>query len=86
MVTKQRYIHSSFDVVLCLPFHIHNCVESILKHVLFNVHDIKIMMEEIGLSIRKLPENTSLYPIIGQTKTIKLLLTILKTKYNVIVL
>jgi hypothetical protein len=44
------------------------------------------MMEEIGLSIRKLPENTSLYPIIGQTKTIKLLLTILKTKYNVIVL
>jgi len=26
------------------------------------------MAEEIGLSIRKLPKNTSLYPIMGQTK------------------
>jgi hypothetical protein len=33
------------------------------------------MAEDIGLQIRKLPKNTSLYPIIGQTKTRKLLLT-----------
>jgi hypothetical protein len=33
------------------------------------------MAEEIGLSIRKLPKNISLYPIMGQTKTRKLLLT-----------
>jgi hypothetical protein len=33
------------------------------------------MVKEIGLPIRKLPEDTSLYPIEGQTKTMKLLLT-----------
>jgi hypothetical protein len=43
------------------------------------------MAGEIGLSIRKLPENTSLYLIVGQTKTKKLLLTGLKTKHNVTV-
>jgi hypothetical protein len=31
------------------------------------------MMEEIRLPIRKLPKNTSLYSIIGHTKTKKLL-------------
>jgi hypothetical protein len=40
------------------------------------------MVEEIGLSIRKLLENTSLY-LVGQTKTRKLLLTELETKHNV---
>jgi hypothetical protein len=44
------------------------------------------MAGEIGLLIRKLPENTSLYLIVGQTKTKKLLLTGLKTKHNVTVL
>jgi len=39
------------------------------------VHDVKVMAEEIGLPIRKLPKNTSLYPIMGKTKTRKLLLT-----------
>jgi hypothetical protein len=33
------------------------------------------MAEEIGLPKRKLIKDTSLYPIIGQTKTRKLLLT-----------
>jgi len=33
------------------------------------------MVEQIGLPIRKLPKDTSLYPIIGQTKTRKLSLT-----------
>jgi hypothetical protein len=39
------------------------------------VHDVKVMAENIGLSIRKLPKDTSLYPIMGQTKTRKLPLT-----------
>jgi hypothetical protein len=52
-----------------------NGVANILKHVLFYVHDVKVMAEEIGLPIRKLPKNISLYPIMGQTKTRKLLLT-----------
>jgi hypothetical protein len=52
-----------------------NGVENVLKYVLFYVHDVKVMMEEIGLPIRKLPKNTSLYPIMGKTKTRKLLLT-----------
>jgi hypothetical protein len=43
------------------------------------------MAEEIGFLIRKLSKNTLFYPIIGQTKTRKLLLTELKTKHNVIV-
>jgi len=68
--TKQSYIHYSLDVVLCHSLHVNNCVENILKHVL----------------IRKLPESTLFYPIIGQTKTRKLLLTRLKTKHNVTVL
>jgi hypothetical protein len=44
------------------------------------------MTEEIGISIKKLSENTSLYPIIGQTKTKKFLHSGLKTKHNVIAL
>jgi hypothetical protein len=64
-VTEQSYIQSSLDVVLCLPLHINDDVENVLKHVLFNVHDIKIMAEKIGLSIRKLPKDTSLYLIMG---------------------
>jgi hypothetical protein len=75
MVTEQSYIQSSLDVVLCLSLHIHNAVENVLKHVLFYVHDVKVMVEEIGLPIRKLPKDTLLYPIVGQTKTKKLLLT-----------
>jgi len=39
------------------------------------VHDVKVMVEEIGLLIRKLPKNTLLYPIVGSNKTRKLLLT-----------
>jgi hypothetical protein len=44
------------------------------------------MIEEIGLPIRKLLENTSLYPIVGQPKTWKLLLTRLETKHNITIL
>jgi hypothetical protein len=39
------------------------------------VHDVKVMAEKIGLPIRKLLKDTSLYPIMGQTKTRKLMLT-----------
>jgi hypothetical protein len=85
-VTKQSYINSSFDVALCLPLHLYNCVDNVLKYILFYVHNIKVMEENIGLPIRKLLENTSINPIIGQTKTIKLLLTGLKTKNNVTIL
>ena len=80
-MTKQCYIHSSFNIVLCLSLHVHDCVENVLK--CFYVHDIKVMIEEIGL---KFPENTLLYPIIGQTKIRKLLLTGLETKHNITVL
>jgi hypothetical protein len=65
----------SNNVVLCLPLHIHDGVENVLKHVLFNVHDVKVMAKKIGLPIRNLPKDTSLYPIMGQTKTRELLLT-----------
>jgi hypothetical protein len=71
-VTKQNYIYSSIDVVLCLSLDVHNRVENILKHIFFY---IKVMTGEIGFPIRKLPENTSLYTIVGQTKNMKLLLT-----------
>jgi hypothetical protein len=75
MITKQSYIQSSLDVVFCLPLHIYDGVENVLKHVLFYVHEVKVMAEEIGLPIRKLPKDTSLDPILGQIKTRKLLLT-----------
>jgi hypothetical protein len=74
-VIEQSYIQSSLDVVLCLPLHIYDGVENVLRHVLFNVHDIKVMAEKIGLPIRKLSKDTFLYPIMGQTKTRELLLT-----------
>jgi hypothetical protein len=79
-------IHSSLDVVFCLPLHVHDCVENVFKHIFFYVLDVKVMAEEIGLPIRKLLENTSFYPVMGQTKTKKLLLTGLETKHNVTVL
>jgi hypothetical protein len=65
----------ALNVILCLPLHIHDGVENVLKHFLFNVHDVKVMAEQIDLLIRKLLKDTSLYPIMGQTKTRKLLLT-----------
>jgi hypothetical protein len=68
MVTEQSYIQSSLDVVLYPPLHIHDGVQNVLK-------DVKVMAEETDLPIRKLPKDTSLYPIMGQTKTRKLLLT-----------
>ena len=86
MVTKQRYINSSLDVVFCLRLHIHNHIEYVLIHIIVYVHDVKIMTEEIGLPIRKLLENRSFYLVVGQTKTRKLLLTRLKTKHNVTIL
>jgi hypothetical protein len=86
MVKKKCYIHYSLDVVLYLLLHVHDRVENILKHVIFYVHDVKVMTEEIGLPIRKIAENTSLYLVIGQTKTRKLLFTGLETKHNVTVL
>jgi len=49
------------------------------------MHGIKVMMKKIGLPIRKLLENTLFYPIMGQTKTRKLILIELKTKHNIIV-
>jgi hypothetical protein len=86
MVTKQQYIHSSLDIVFCLLLHIHDHVENVLKHVLFYVHEVKVMVEKIGLPIRKLLENTLLYLVVGQTKIRKLLLTGLETKHNVTIL
>jgi hypothetical protein len=81
---KQRYIHSSLNVVFCLPLHVHDRVENVLKHVLFYMHDIKVMAEKI--EIRKLPENTLFYLIVCQIKTRKLMLTGLEIKHNVTIL
>jgi hypothetical protein len=39
------------------------------------MHYVKVMMEKIGLPIRKLPKYTSLHPVMGQIKTRKLLFT-----------
>ena len=79
-------VYFSLHVVLCLSFHVHNCVKNVFKHVIFNVHDIEVMAEDICLPIRKLPKNTLFYLIMGHSKTRKFLLTILKTKHNVIIL
>ena len=78
------YNYYSLYIVICLSFHVHNRVKNIFKHVLFNVHDIKIMTKEISLPIRKLSKNTLLYPIMVHTKTMKLMFTGLKT-HNAIV-
>jgi hypothetical protein len=51
---------TSFIVVICLPLHVHNHVENVLKYVLFYVHNSKVIVEKIGLSIRKFSQNTSL--------------------------
>ena len=85
-ILKQHYIHFSFDVVLYLSHHVHDRVKNISKHILFYVHDIKVMVEELGLSIRKLLETTSFYLVMSQTNTRKLLLNELETKHNVTIL
>ena len=61
---------------LCLPLHIHNHDENVLKHVLFYVHDINVMIDEIDLIKYFVLSNCD------QTKTRKLLLTRLKTKHK----
>jgi hypothetical protein len=68
-MTKQCYIHSSLDVVLCLSLYVYNHVENVLKHIFFYMHNIKVMTKNIDLPIRKLPENTLLNLIMGQPKT-----------------
>jgi hypothetical protein len=85
-VTKQSYIYYSFHVVLYFLFYIHHRIKNVFKHVLFNMHDIKIMAEEISLLIRKLSKNTLFYQIMGHTKTRKLLLARLKIKHIIIIL
>jgi hypothetical protein len=80
------YLSITVSIVLCLPLHVYNYVENVIKYVLFYMHDIKVMVEKIDLSIKKLLENTLFYLIVGQTKTRKLLLTGLKTKHNITVL
>jgi len=80
------YLSITVSIVLCLPLHVHNCVENVIKYVLFYMYDIKVMVEKIDLSIKKLLENILFYLIVGQTKIRKLLLTGLKTKHNIIVL
>jgi len=65
MVTKQIYVYSGFDVALCFSFHFHNHVKNVFKNVFYNVYDINVMMEKIGLLIRKIIENTLLYPIMS---------------------
>jgi hypothetical protein len=44
------------------------------------------MTEKIIFPTRKHPKNTLLYPIVGHTKTNKLLFTELKTKHNTFIL
>jgi len=85
-MTKQSYIYYSFHVVLYFLFYIHHRIKNVFKHVLFNMHDIKIMAEEISLLIRKLSKNTLFYQIMGHTKTRKLLLARLKIKHIIIIL
>ena len=85
-VTKQRHIHSSLDIVLYLLFHVYDCIENVVKHVIFYLHDVKVMAKEIGFPIRKLLENTLLYLVVGQTKTRKFMLIGLETKHNVTIL
>jgi len=85
-VRKQRHVHFSFHIVLCLTFHVHHRVKNIFKHIVFYMHDIQIMMEDISFPIRKLPKNSSFYLIVGHIKTRKLLSTKLKTKHNALVL
>jgi len=90
-VTKERYIHSSFYVVFCPLFHVHHHGKNIFNNVYIHTHThththMTSKLYGISLSIRKLQKNTLLYPIIGRTKTRKLVLTIMKIKYNALVL
>jgi len=87
IITIQRYIHFSFYIVLCFPFHVHDRVKNIVKHFFFlNMHCIQIIADDISLPIRKLLENILFYLIIGHTKTKELLFTSMKTKYNAFIL
>lgn len=83
---KTKLYHSCFDVVLGVSIHVHNCVENALKHVLFYLHDIKVMEDKIGFPMRNLLENTLLYAIMGPNKTKNLLFTRLKIIYYVTIL
>jgi hypothetical protein len=84
-LTKQNYIHYSLNVVICLPLHVHiTMLEMFFFFFLCAWHHG--MTKKIGLPIMKLSENTSFYPIMGQTKTKKLLFIGSKTIHNVTIL
>lgn len=44
------------------------------------------MTDDISLLIKKIPKYIAFYPIMSHTKTTKLLLTKMRTKYNALIL
>ena len=62
--TNSIFLWSSLDVVLCLPLHIHDGVENVLKRVLFNLHDV---VSEYGDIVLGLQSGKQKFPGFGLT-------------------
>jgi len=52
----KKNIHSSFYVIICFSFDVHDRIKNIFKHILLDVHNIQIMMKDISLPLRNLPK------------------------------
>ena len=67
-------IRLDLGVVFCLALDIHNSVENIIEDILLNVHDVKVMMDQIGKSVQKFSEDAALHPVMSSTKSPRFLL------------
>jgi len=70
-ITHEKiYIHSSFYIILWFFFNIHDRVKNIFKHILFYMHNIRSIVKDISLIIRKFLRNSFFYPITSHTMII----------------
>jgi len=67
---KKSYIHSSFYIILWFFFNIHDRVKNIFKHILLDMHNIRSIVKDISLIIRKFLRNSFFYPITSHTMII----------------
>jgi hypothetical protein len=70
-ITQEKsYIHSSFYIILWFFFNIHDRVKNIFKHILLDMHNIRSIVKDISLIIRKFLRNSFFYPITSHTMII----------------
>ena len=74
MLAFVLHICSNLGIVLHLALDTHNSVKNIIKTIFLNVHDIKVMIDQIDRSIRQFSKDVALHPVMSSIEPSKFLL------------